>query len=191
MGTQYKEIFEEFIILARSGHDNKCVDYINKHNIYLHKHINKYWSPLLLAIHYRLEQTILTLIRKGVDINESGIDGLTPLILACIMHMEFAVVELIKYGAKLETYAAGTSNTALGYAITRNNKIAKLLIDAGAQYTDINMHDDTIVAYIRDRYKMTMKNIINTDKSTDNALSSSFKTTYVPGIVDIVGEYII
>ena len=144
-----------------------------------------------------LERTVTKLIDVGADVNYNT-EGCTPLKFTCYNCKTAShniVKELIKRGANVNlcanhsvlfvAYSSGCSHSAI------------TLIDAGANFVDIldrlKRHDNnnTIVQYIKGIYTTNITATINDDIDKNNAMATSFRKTYVPGIIDMIVDFIL
>ncbi|AYV79664.1 MAG: hypothetical protein Faunusvirus35_3 [Faunusvirus sp.] len=156
----------KFVGLLYDSDRTKCIEYINKYNDFYDTPLSG-WSSIMYATLYRRTDVIKELILKGVNINNKTPIGETALYIACLYNSD-------------------------GIAIT--------LIDAGADFVDtidtgiLDHYSPRISQYIRNIYQQQIISVVNaerTDSMDNNALATSFRTTYVPGVIDMISEFII
>ncbi len=93
---------------------------------------NQTWTPLHFAAQKGDIQLIQSL-KLGADPNQAGLDGMTPLHLACCNSHLKAVHELLQLGAAIDSKTTSDGSTALHHALlSRDTEIASLLIASGA-----------------------------------------------------------
>ncbi|AYV79067.1 MAG: hypothetical protein Faunusvirus2_14 [Faunusvirus sp.] len=191
--TDTTNLVHEFLNFVTSGNEPACIEYIDKHKDFYNTVCT--WSPLAYACYNGLEQVADKLIDVGADVNLYCFDKYTPLILTCMTGQISLVKKLIEAGADVNMRSE-SGCAALSYVMRHatNSQIAILLIEAGAEFVERIDHyisiSAPVVIYIRSIYKKHILSVIN-DNDDDNAIATSFRTTYVPELVDMICEFIL
>ncbi|AYV79104.1 MAG: hypothetical protein Faunusvirus2_51 [Faunusvirus sp.] len=151
-----------FITLTCSENSTKCIEYINRYDDFYNISIAG-WTPLMYSICEHID-VMAILIQKGVNVNYKSQGGINTLTLACIHGYEDKAIMLIKAG------------------IDFVDLIDTHIVKFGYQQ---------VMLCIRNVYQQCITSTINDDDACDNAIATSFKTTYVSGIINMIGEFII
>ncbi|AYV79093.1 MAG: hypothetical protein Faunusvirus2_40 [Faunusvirus sp.] len=184
----------EFIKLVRDENEAKCIEYIDKYNDFYNIYVHSS-SPLTCACVNGMDTVAYKLLDCGADINLSD-DGWHSLMWACFQRHTNLALELIRRGANVNNvsqYGTTALRLACRYMCI---DIAIALIKAGAHFVDIiDTHilcsdQKKIIQYVREVYRQQIMSVIN-DDTNDNALATSFRTTYAVGVVDMISEFII
>jgi len=113
------------------------------------------WTPLLCAVFFRCSEIVQELISKGVDVNEKGRRGVTPLHKSTVFEGSVrannktnGIIELlIGNGADLNAVDED-GLTPLMYAVLGGSKeVAKLLISEGANLNAKDDDGETVLHY--------------------------------------------
>ena len=197
----YKSPFEktplehaaECILYITRGDECSSMEYIDKYNNFYDISISQYSinnTPLVAACALYRKQTAFKLIKAGANVNIHNNLQQSPLQLSCIYDNNTDLItELIKHGADIE-YKTPWGATALSnsyFYAQEENVIA--LVEAGAHIHADLCYSITMNKCIRDIYRKRIVLIINDD--INNAIATSFRTTYAIGVVDIIAEFII
>ncbi|AYV79084.1 MAG: hypothetical protein Faunusvirus2_31 [Faunusvirus sp.] len=161
------------------------------------------WTPLKSACYYDLKNIVFKLLDKNVDINLEIDTYVRTTLMYAVTHCNSndILIELIRRGANVN-YKNRHDESALVVALllTMYAEKAIILIRAGAEFIDliddhiVKYNNHKVMKYIRNIYQQKIIAVIDaerTDKSDDNAMATSFRTTYAVGVVDIISEFII
>ena len=193
---------EYFCGLVDDRKEKECIEYINDHNDFYDTEVQYRChdaiydtTPLNWTCYCGITKVAIKLIEYGADINrQEPYYNYTPLMNACMRERGDLVVELIKRGAKINI-VNDLNQTALILSLGtyRRSHIAIELIQAGADIINYENHIDKyrqIDKEVRQIYRSEIIDAMN-DQSSDNIMATSFRKTYVSGVIDMICEFIL
>ncbi|AYV79387.1 MAG: hypothetical protein Faunusvirus11_26 [Faunusvirus sp.] len=193
----------KFIDMVEANYEPECLEFIEKNTDFHDIQVPLYGScgykttSLIRASYLNRKNIVQKLISYGTDINGKNSNGETALVMACDFNNVDIINILLDNKADVMIKSDTSKTSALMGAFTNNNvNVAKRLIDHGADIMElinvasIDRTKPDITTHIRERYKQEIVITMN-DQSVDNMMANCFRTTYVSGLVDIIGEFII
>ncbi|AYV79834.1 MAG: hypothetical protein Faunusvirus61_1 [Faunusvirus sp.] len=143
------------------------------------------------AVNGNMYSMVAELIKRGADINIGNCDNRTPLITACMNDYPKIAALLIQSGADVHIQM-NNKQTALSMALGANVDTAILLMENGADIIDTDVlyklrNSESIVYHVYKhmytQYNKSISAVVNGDHC--------FKQTYVPGLIDIICDFIL
>lgn len=115
-----------------------------EHNADIH-YTNSNGNALHYSAQHGLSKTVPILIKAGLDVNETNINGQTPLMLAAKNNFLHTIKFLLKNGAKINI-SDNMGHSALSQAVKNNHlKVVNYLLKNGASILITNTQGDTLV----------------------------------------------
>ncbi|AYV79450.1 MAG: hypothetical protein Faunusvirus15_1 [Faunusvirus sp.] len=148
-------------------------------------------TALIDAANHNMYNTVIKLIEHGADVNITTFNNKTALITACMSGYHNIAALLIQHGADVHV-TTQYGSTALGQALNENFDTAILLMEHGADITDTNkwyktMNPETnthrAYRYMYTQYNKSISAVVNGD--------ICFRQTYVPGLIEMICDFIL
>lgn len=98
------------------------------------------WSAMATAAFYGSTTVVRELVARGIDVDESTVGGMTPLMIACLHGHAATAAELLRLGADVnaQNFNGGTSALMLAASVRQADAVRVLL---GVPGIDINLVD--------------------------------------------------